>query len=184
MKAIFILVALFVIILIFAWSIYNRLVKASNIVEEAFSGIDVQLQKRFSLIPSLVQAVKAYNNYEAELLTSITQLRNAESSLKNISSTVKNDQKVGQILKQFKVTVEAYPELKSNEQFSKLMDSLSSVENDLAMSRRYFNGATRDLNIKIEQFPAVLFAKKFGFISGEFYEIDDVERKLPEINLD
>ena len=172
MNVILIFVALFVIILITIWSIYNRLVKASNIVEEAFSGIDVQLQKRFSLIPNLVEAVKAYNNYEAQLLTSITQLRSAESSLQNMPSILKNDRKVGSVLKKFRVTIEAYPDLKSNKQFSKLMDSLSAVENDLAMSRRYFNGATRDFNIKVEQFPAVLFAKKLGFKTVDFYEID------------
>lgn len=183
MTAFLIIIGIVLALLITVWAIYNKLVRARNIVEEAFSGIDVQLKKRFTLIPQLVDATKAYNQHEAQLLENLVQLRSMENTSNNIQQTAGNDQKVTNALKQFKITIEAYPELKSNTQFLKLMDSLSAVENDLAMSRRYYNGATRDLNTQIEVFPAVLIAKKLGFKEVDFYKIDKAEKSAPIIDL-
>ena len=179
----FVILAIVVVTLIMALAIYNRLVKAQNIVEEAFSGIDVQLKKRFTLIPQLVDTTKAYNKHEAAMLERIVELRSIENNIKNIQQTSGADQKVTGLLNQFKITVEDYPDLKANTQFLKLMDNLSAVENELAMARRYYNGATRDYNTKIEVFPAVLIASKFGFKEISFYEIKKSEKTVPEINL-
>ncbi len=172
---------LVVVVLILVWNVYNRLVSAQNIVDEAFSGIDIQLKKRFELIPNLIEAVKGYNSYEAETLQKIVEQRSAYGS--DIDAMAENDRSITGALRSFRIQVEAYPDLKANVQFLKLMDALSNVENELAMARRYFNGSTRDLNTKMEVFPAVLIAKMFGFKKGEFYKVSDDEREVQTIDL-
>ena len=181
MIVLLIIVGIIIVIGISVWVIYNGLVTAKNIVDEAFSGIDIQLKKRFELIPNLIEAVKGYNSHEAELLEKIVESR---SGVKNIEGLAKEDTSITDKLKQFRINVEAYPDLKANTQFLKLMDNLSTVENELAMSRRYFNGATRDYNTKIEVFPAVLIANKTGFIKKPLYKLDDAtEANTPVIDL-
>ena len=172
---------LVIVVLILVWNIYNRLVWAQNIVEEAFSGIDIQLKKRFELIPNLIEAVKGYNSYEAETLQKIVEQRSASGS--DVDAMAESDRSITGALRSFRMLVEDYPDLKANVQFLKLMDALSNVENELAMARRYFNGATRDLNTKMEVFPAVLIAKMFGFKKGEFYKVADDERVVQTIDL-
>ncbi len=177
-----IILGLAAVIGFFLWSIYNQLVRAQNVVDEAFSGIDVQLKKRFTLIPQLVDVTKAYSKHESDLLQRIVEMRNGGGS-SNLQETASGDQKVTSTLNSFKITIEDYPDLKANTTFLKLMDNLSAVENDLAMARRYYNGATRDYNTKIEVFPAVLIAKKFGYSEIDYYEINENEKAVPEINL-
>jgi LemA protein len=172
---------LIIVLLIMVWVIYNRLVAAQNIVDEAFSGIDIQLKKRFELIPNLIEAVKGYNSYEAETLQKIVEQRSASG--KNVDAMAENDRSITGALRTFRVLVEDYPDLKANVQFLKLMDALSEVENELAMARRYFNGATRDLNTKIEVFPAVLVAKLLNLKKGEFYRVSDDEREVQTVDL-
>lgn len=162
------------------WLIYNKLVNAKNVVNEGFSGIDVQLKKRFELIPNLIEAVKGYNAHEAHVLSQIVESRNAS----NLNEVAANDASITQSLKQFRIQVEAYPELKANTQFLKLMDQLSVVENELAMARRYYNGAARDYNTKIEVFPGVIVAKSTGFKKVAFYELSNqVESQAPTVDL-
>jgi len=179
-----ILVSLITIVLIVGiiiWTIYNKLVNAKNIVNEGFSGIDVQLKKRFELIPNLIEAVKGYNSHEAEVLSRIVESR---SGVINVNELAAEDASITQSLKNFRVQVEAYPELKANTQFLKLMDNLSEVENELAMARRYYNGAARDFNTKTEVFPAVLIAKPMGFQKVAFYELSDAkESQAPIVDL-
>ena len=176
-----IIVGVIVLVLIIAiWSIYNGLVAAQNIVEEAFSGIDVQLKKRYELIPNLIEAVKGYNAHEANTLQKIVEDR---SRTNDVQGMAKQDQSITSTLKNFRIQVEAYPDLQANTQFLKLMDNLSTVENELAMARRYYNGATRDYNTKMEVFPAVLFAKSFGHSQAEFYEIDEAQKATPVVDL-
>lgn len=176
-----VVIAVILIILLFTiWGIYNGLVSAKNIVDEAFSGIDIQLKKRYELIPNLIEAVKGYNQHEANTLIKIVENRSKTGSLGEIANA---DQSVTQALRTFRIHVEDYPDLQSNTQFLKLMDNLSHVENELAMSRRYYNGAVRDFNTKIQVFPAVIFSKSFGFNAMEFYEIDDDEKVAPVVDL-
>ncbi len=179
MTILFIFLAVVFLLVVFVWTIYNRLIQAQNIVDEAFSGIDVQLKKRFSLIPALVNATKAYNEHEANVLEKIVALRSGN----DFQQTALKDQKMTSALNHFKITIEDYPELKANTQFLKLMDNLSAVENDLSMARRYYNGTVRDFNTKTEVFPAVLVAKKFGFKGIDFYEINENEINVPTIDL-
>lgn len=172
---------LILVFLILIWTIYNRLVNARNVVDEAYSGIDVQLKKRFELIPNLIEAVKGYNAHEAEVLSKIVASRSASGD--SLNEMADNDRSITGALKSFRIQVEAYPDLQANTQFLKLMDNLSTVENELAMARRYYNGATRDLNTKIQVFPAVLFAGMFGFQPAAFYEIDADQKQVPEVDL-
>ena len=169
------------ILLIFIWSIYNRLVSARNIVHEALSGIDVQLKKRFELIPNLIEAVKGYNAHEAQVLQEIVAARSTSGG--NVNAMSDNDASITGALRQFRVQVEAYPDLKANVQFLDLMKNLSAVENELAMARRYYNGAVRDLNTKFQLFPAVLFAGILGFKAETFYKVEDDQREAHVINL-
>lgn len=174
-----VIAAIVLVIILVAWSIYNRMVAAKNVVDEAVSGIDVQLKKRSELIPNLVEAVKGYNAHEAEVLETITAYR-SDTQLKEKATY---DESITNRLKRFRIAVEAYPDLQANVQFIKLMDELSSVENELAMARRYYNGTTRDFNITIQKFPAVMFAKSFGYKEQEFYTITEEEAARPDINL-
>lgn len=179
MLLIIIIAGLLIVLGIVIWAIYNQLINAKNIVNEGFSGIDIQLKKRFELIPNLIEAVKGYNAHEAEILSRIAEARSG-----NINETAAQDASITNSLKNFRIQVEAYPELKANTQFLKLMDNLSEVENELAMARRYYNGATRDYNTKIEVFPAVLLAKPFGFHKTAFYELTDAkESQAPVVDL-
>jgi LemA protein len=181
MLPLFILLGIILVIGIVLWVLYNGLVSAKNVVDEAYSGIDVQLKKRFELIPNLIEAVKGYNAHEAETLKKIVEHRSATG--KDLNDTVRQDASITGALKSFRVNIEAYPDLQANTQFLKLMDNLSQVENELAMARRYFNGATRDHNIKIQIFPTVLVAKSFGFKELPFYEIDASEKVAPQVDL-
>lgn len=170
------------IILIVFLAIYNRLVAAKNIVDEAFSGIDVQLKKRFELIPNLIEAVKGYNSHEAQILQKVVEMRSASGATP--SQAASSDQNITSALKQFRIQIENYPDLKANTQFLQLMDNLKVVEEELAMARRYYNGATRDLNIKVESFPGNMVSSMTGFKKAEFYELEDNnERSAPQVNL-
>jgi LemA protein len=183
MILLYIIGPLALVLIVILWILYNGLVRARNIVIEAFSGIDVQLKKRYELIPNLIEAVKGYNAYEAEILEKLVEKRNEAMSSK-ISDTASNDRSITGALKSFRINVEAYPDLRSNTQFLKLMDNLTTVEDELSMARRYYNGATRDFNTKIEVFPTVVVAKMMGFMPREFYKIEqDAERNAPELNL-
>lgn len=178
--ALSIILVLVVIIALSYWLIYNKIVAARNIVEEAFSGIDVQLKKRFELIPNLIEAVKGYNAHEAHVLEQIVASRSGGNSLGEIAD---RDASITNQLKQFRVQVEAYPELKANTQFLKLMDNLTLVENELAMARRYYNGATRDFNTKIEVFPNSIVAGISNTQKIAFYRLPEGEDATPQIDL-
>lgn len=180
MIALIIVGALLVIVLITIWMIYNGLVESKNVIDEGFSGIDVQLKKRFELIPNLIEAVKGYNEHEAQTLLKIVEHRSNSGKIKDVAS---DDQSITTALRGFRIHVEDYPDLQANTQFLKLMDNLSQVENELAMARRYYNGAVRVYNTRIQVFPAVLFAKSFGHSEAEFYEIDENEKIVPVVDL-
>ena len=171
---------LIAIILSVVLLMYNGFVSAQNIVEEAFSGIDVHLKKRFELIPNLIEAVKGYNKHEAETLQKIVEERVKDSSVSDVAAS---DANITSNLKQIRILVEDYPELKANDQFKELMGNLPKVEEELALARRYYNGTVREYNIKVESFPNSLVASVFGFKEMSFYKINDGEEVVPTIDL-
>ncbi|HLV42375.1 MAG TPA: LemA family protein [Brumimicrobium sp.] len=178
------IIIILAIVLIFTWVVFNQLVTARESVHEALAGIDVQLKKRFELIPRLVEIVKGYSNYEADTLEKVTSMRSLserDATENDMLQKEKEDAGLNLVSRSIKVTVEDYPELKANEHFLELMKELSSVEDELAMSRRYLNGTIRDYNTKIGVFPNVLLAGPFGFKERPFYEIDSFEREPHKI---
>lgn len=172
-------ILIILVVLIVIWVIYNQLVAARESINEALAGIDVQLKKRFELIPGLVDIVKGYSNYEAETFKKVTDMRSSTSH--EMLQKEKEDAGLNLVSRSLKVSLENYPELKANESFIELMKELSKVEEELAMSRRYLNGTIRDFNTKIDVFPNVLIAGSFGFKEQNFYEIEPFERQPQKI---
>ena len=165
--------------------IYNNLVKLRNNRENAFANIDVQLKQRFDLVPQLVAAVKGYAAHEKELLENITAARTAGVNASSIDDKIRADQQLTSALAGLRIQVEAYPDLKANQNFMQLQGELADIENKLAAVRRYFNSATRELNNAVETFPGNIFAGMFGFHKEAMYEIEASQRaaveKAPEI---
>lgn len=180
-----IVIAIIAVIVFSIIGIYNNLVKLRNNRENAFADIDVQLKQRYDLVPQLVATVKGYAAHEKELLESITAARSAAASATNIDDKIKADQQLTSALAGLKVSVEAYPDLKANQNFLQLQGELSDIENKLAAVRRYFNSATRELNNAVQTFPSNIFAGMFGFHREAMYEIEASQRaaveKAPEI---
>lgn len=184
MPFIFLIVA---IVLLALWlvSIYNSLVRLRNNREQAFADIDVQLQQRHDLIPNLVATVKGYAAHESETLEKVTMARAVAMGANTIEEKIQAEQQLGQALANLKVSVEAYPELKANQNFLELQEELSDVENKLAAARRFFNSVTKDYNTQVQSFPANLIAGSFGFHKESMFEISAEERatvtKAPEV---
>jgi len=152
--------------------IFNRLVRDRNRVRTAWSDIDVQLKRRYDLIPKLVAAVDAYAGYERATLTTLTELRSRTQQVVDIGQKGAIEQQIGSGLRQLVALAEAYPELKADRGFLQLQGELSEVENHIQYARRYYNGAVRNLNTRIESFPDLLIAGSFGFRSQPFFELE------------
>ena len=186
MTAIIIIVAVVVLLALWAVSIYNSLVKLRNNRENAFANIDVQLKQRHDLIPQLVATVKGYAAHEKELLTRVTEARAAAMNATGINDKIQAENQLSSALAGLKVAVEAYPDLKANQNFLQLQSEISDIENKLAAVRRYFNTATRELNNKVQTFPANILAGMFGFQKEPMFEVPKEERasmdKAPEIS--
>ncbi|MET0462445.1 MAG: LemA family protein [Chitinophagaceae bacterium] len=176
-------IALIVLVLIILWlvSLYNSLVRLRNRRHNAFADIDVQLRQRHDLIPQLVQTVKGYASHESDVLLKITEARSAAINAKTIDDKIVAEQQLTGALQGLKVQVEAYPELKANQNFLQLQEELSDIENKLAASRRFFNGATTEYNNSVESFPGNLVARSFGFQREVFFDLgNDLRKQLEE----
>lgn len=169
------------ILVIWLVSLYNNLVKLRNRRQNAFADIDVQLRQRHDLVPQLVQTVKGYAAHETELLTKITEARTAAMSAQTIDDKITAEQQLTSALQGLKVQVEAYPDLKANQNFLQLQEELSDIENKLAAARRFFNGATTEYNNAVESFPGNLVARNFGFQREVFFDLGtDLRRQMEE----
>jgi LemA protein len=179
MTAYFILGVLLVAIGWMGWT-YNRLVRHAALVEEGWSGIDVQLQRRHELVPNLVVVVQAYAKHERELFTDVARTRTAAPS-------VELQERENQLTTQLRgvlALVENYPALRADENFRTLQQQLVDVEEQLQMARRYYNGTVRDNNVAVESFPSNLVANAFGFIAKPFFEVESAtERSAPAVRL-
>jgi LemA protein len=156
----------FVIIVIIAiWlvSLYNRLVKLRNNRENSFADIDVQLRQRHDLIPQLVESVRGYMKHESQVLINVTNARANALNASTIEEKISAENQLTAALGGLKVAVEAYPDLKANQNFLNLQEEISDVENKLAAARRFFNSATRELNNAVEMFPSNIVAGMYGF---------------------
>jgi LemA protein len=174
--------AIFVLWLV---SLYNRLVSLRNRRENAFADIDVQLKQRHDLIPQLVSAVKGYMKHEENVLVRLTEARAAAMGAGSIDSKIAAENQLTQALSAFRVQVEAYPDLKANQNFMHLQTEIGDVENKLAAARRFFNSATREYNTEVQKFPANIVAGMFSFHPEKMFDLGGdraTMEKAPEIN--
>lgn len=165
------------LLILFVIVVYNRLVVLRNYVKEAFSTMDVYLKKRWDLLPNLIEIVKAYAKHEKGVLEEITLLRSGNYSDMSDEDKIDTNKKLGESLSKIIAVVENYPDLKANEHYAKLMDELTNIENDIANSRKYYNGCVRILNNTTEIFPTSLIAGLFRIKSAKMFEITDDERQ-------
>ena len=184
MPTLWIILIVVAVVVIWVIAIYNTLVKLKNNRENAFADIDVQLKQRHDLVPQLIGAVKGYMEHEAGTLTAITEARNKAMSASSINEKIAAEKELSGALSGFNIQVEAYPDLKASSNFMQLQTELSDIENKLAAVRRFFNSATKELNIAVQKFPNVLFASMFGFKEEEMFDLGDTRaahEKAPEV---
>lgn len=179
MTIIWIIIALVVIVLIILISGYNKLVQLKVRSEEAWSDIDVQLKRRYDLIPNLVETVKGYAKHEKELFENVTKARAEAISAKDIKTQGKAENQISEALKSIFAVAENYPDLKANENFAKLQDELTDTEDKIQAARRFYNGNVRELNIAIQSFPSNVIASMFKFTAKELFEVENESEKEP-----
>ena len=181
------IIVLVVVALIALWlvSLYNRLVSLRNNRENAFANIDVQLKQRYDLVPQLVATVKGYATHEREVLERVTAARAAAMGAQSVNDKIMADNALTSALAGLKVSLEAYPDLKANQNFLQLQTEIADIENKLAATRRFFNSTTRELNTAVQAFPSNLIAGMSGFHKEPMFEIAQEDRatldKAPEV---
>ena len=177
-----ILIILVLLLLFTGVWMYNRLVRHRNLVNEAWAGIDVQLQKRSELVPNLVQTVKGYAAHESSVFEEVAHIRKTGET--RVDARAKQETALSRSLGRLFALAEDYPDLKASEGFQQLHDSLTEIEDHLQFARRYYNGAVRDNNNVVEAFPSNIVAGVFRFIQAEFFEIElSSQRSAPDVNL-
>ncbi len=176
MTVIYVLIGLGLAVGLYVILTYNGLVSLKNRVAEAWSDIEVQMKRRYNLIPNLVEAVKGYMSHERETLESVTRARGeAMANQGTPGEQARSENMLAGALKSLFALAENYPDLKANQGFLDLQDDLAEVEDKIQAARRYFNGSVRDLNVKIEQFPSNLVAQAFKFVQAGFFELDEAD---------
>lgn len=158
--------------------LYNRLVALRQNRSNAFSDIEVQLKQRFDLIPNLVETVKGYASHEKEVFQKVTEARTGVSKASGTNERLAAEKTLGAAMMNLFAVAENYPDLKADSNFRQLMAEVSDIENKISAARRFFNNATNELNTAVQQFPANLIAKNFGFTEEEFFEVSDEEKEL------
>ena len=172
------------VLLIVFWFIatYNSLVRSKAFVKEGWSGIDVQLKRRYDLIPNLVAVVKQYSIHEKDVLEGVTKMRSISMGATSIEDKAKAEGQLTQALKTLFAVSENYPELKANQNFLLLQKDLGAIENDLQLVRRYYNGSARNYNIVVVSFPNTVVAKMTGFAQEPYFELaGEQERESPKV---
>ena len=172
-----VILIIIVLLILFVISIYNGLVTSRQKVKNAWSQIDVQLQRRFDLIPNLVETVKGYMGHEEGVLTKVTQLRSSWANAKSVSEKAQIDNELSGTLKTIMAVSENYPDLKANQNFSELQEELRSTENKISYSRQFYNDAVTMYNTKLETFPSNLVASSFNFKPEALFEAESPEAR-------
>lgn len=177
-----IILTILLMIVLFVISSYNRLVHTRALAQEAWSGIDVQLKRRYDLIPNLVETVKGYGIHEKNIIEDIVRARAASMGATGIHEKEAAEKGLTQSLKSLFALAENYPNLKANENFLSLQKDLSAIEHELQLSRRYYNGTVRNYTVMTAQFPSNIIASIFGFIALSYFEITlSEERENPKV---
>ena len=174
---------LLIVVLIALWFIttYNGLVTLKNRTDESWSDIDVQLKRRYDLIPNLVETVKGYAAHESQTFQNVTAARTAAMSATTLGAKAVAENQLSQTLKSLFAVSEAYPELKANQNFLQLQQELTDTEDKIQASRRFYNGNVRDFNTKLEVFPTNMIGSSLGFTKREFFEAADAEKAVPQV---
>jgi LemA protein len=182
MAPLLIILGIIVVLVIWLIGIYNSLVKLRNQVKNAWSQIDVQLKRRHDLIPNLIETVKGYMKHEKETLENITAYRSQAMEASSVGEKAKAEGLLGGALGQLQVAVEAYPDLKANQNFLSLQEELTSTENKISFSRQNYNDQVLFYNNKIQMFPSNIVANMFSFNEEEFFELEDPsEKAVPKV---
>ncbi len=177
------IIALLLAVLV-AWLIvtYNRFIRWKNLMREAWSGIDVQLKRRYDLVPNLVETVRGYSNYERRILNEVTESRSECLKTGDIRGKMAAENRLSQTLKTLFAVVENYPDLKADQQYLDLQQNLVEIEDQIQLARRYYNGTVRNFNILVESFPSMLIASLVGFKLSDYFEIETAtERQAPQV---
>jgi LemA protein len=180
--ALWVVLALLVLAALFLVLTYNGLVRLRNRIEGAWAQVDVQLRRRYDLIPNLVETVKGYATHERETLEAVVAARNAAVQTEGVAAQAQAENVVTGALRQLFAVAEAYPDLKANEVFLNLQEELSGTEGRIAYARQYYNDAVQRYNTKIQSFPAMLLAAPLGFREREYFEADDASRGPVQID--
>ena len=170
--------AVVLLVLMIAIGCYNKLVKQKVTVEEAFSTMDVYLKKRFDLIPNLVETVKGYAKHESETLSAVIERRGSHYDSMTAAEKIESGAAISRMIPNIMALAESYPDLKANQNFMNLSNQLETVEEDIANSRKYYNGAVKRYNMSVQTVPCNIIAGMFHFETKPMYEVDDaVERQ-------
>jgi LemA protein len=180
---IYIIIGIIVILLIYILITYNSFINSKNLVKEAFSTMDIYLKKRWDLIPNLIEVVKGYSKYENETLTKITSLRSSSYDELTMDNKININEDLSRCLSNIFAVSENYPELKANELYTNLSNNLISIEDEIANSRKYYNGTVRNFNNKIQMFPNNILAKLFRFKEFKMFEANAEEKNNVGMNL-
>lgn len=179
---IYIIIGIIVILLIYILITYNSFINSRNLVKEAFSTMDIYLKKRWDIIPNLIEVVKSYSKYEKETLTKITSLRSSSYDDLTMDNKININEELSKYLSNIFAVSENYPELKANELYTNLSNNLISIEDEIANSRKYYNGTVRIFNNKIQMFPNNIVAHLFGFKAYKMFEAEVEEKNNVGVN--
>jgi LemA protein len=181
---VYVAIGVVLLVLLAGVALYNRFIRRRALAAEAWAGVDVQLKRRFDLIPNLVETVRAYRVYEARVLTDLTELRAKTQTASGPAERGRLEGALSDRLYGLFAVAENYPELKANTVFLDLQQRLTDVENELQLARRYYNGTVRDLNVMVESFPSLIVARLFGFQRAEYFQLEDAaERAAPKVQV-
>jgi len=177
MIAIIVVGVILLLVVVYLIATYNSFISMRNMVQEAFSTMDVYLKKRYDLIPNIVETVKGYAKHESSTLESVVAARNNAMSAQTNEETLAAQGELQQTLGRLFALAESYPDLKANTNFMDLQQQLSTIESEIAQSRKYYNGTVRAFNTKVESFPSNIVAGMFKFVRQALYEVDNVEER-------
>ncbi|MDY0108361.1 MAG: LemA family protein [Candidatus Krumholzibacteria bacterium] len=183
MSVLIIILILLAVVVMAAIGIYNSLVQLRNQTKEAWAQVDVQLKRRFDLIPNLMETVKGYMKHERETLEAVTQARAAVQGAGSLGDRAQAEGQLGMALGRLFAVAESYPDLKASQNFLALQEELASTENKIGFSRQHYNQSVMNLNNKIQMFPSNIVAGIFNFAAGEFFELkDEAAREAPKVS--
>lgn len=177
-----IVLVLALVIVVWGIGVYNGLIRLRNTKDEGWSGIDVQLKRRHDLVGNLVNTVKGYMAHEKDVLEEIAKMRSMAQNATGAVQAAQAEGMLSQALGRLFAVMENYPQLRANENVMHLQNTLTSLEDEIQLARRYYNGTVREFNTRIEVFPASIVARQFGFTKADFFELDNVsDREVPQV---